>query len=144
VGRVGLFEAWKHRRRREKLLRALRAARRSGAGVYVHEWHAHETGASPAEAIVAWCRETLAHCRRPWGIAHFDLALGLSGGDGLPARIARYSRLEPGALYAAGGLESLLQPLFAGAEGGDGGVRHVVVALFSWGDAAAEALPGTG
>ncbi len=82
---------------------------------------------------MAWCRETLAGCRRPWGIAQFDLTVRLSAPAGGPEPVARWRRLEPTALWNTDGLHRYLAELFRDHQP-DHAV-YVSAALFSWGEA---------
>jgi hypothetical protein len=135
--------------------RRLAAARRAGRGIYVGEWTfenlfndeleaACEAG---CEAIVAWCRETLGRCRRPWGIDYFDLALSAAPKGAPTSRSVRFRELRPGRLYDGELAERLacylaetLQP--AGTDANESPRRVTIAAgLFSWGDAAFAALP---
>jgi hypothetical protein len=67
---------------RHRMRRGLRSARRRGEGLYLREWRFEGEDASSAEAVLAWYREVAAAARRPYGIAHFDLALAANDGTG--------------------------------------------------------------
>jgi hypothetical protein len=98
----------------------------TGRGLFTREWHhAHDAGADHAEQVVAWAKDVLGTCRRPWGIASFDLEIAANN-----RRYASFRRLEPADLYAPDFVERLRAHL-AHASGGAPLTAH----LFSWGDA---------
>jgi hypothetical protein len=112
----------------QRLLAGMSRRRREGAGLYIADWRAddHETF---LEAVVHWCRETIAATRRPFGIDHFDIALAWRDVSGSVVRSHRFLQLRPIELYTESFLEQLraLHPVQP---------AHVSVAVFSWGDAA--------
>jgi hypothetical protein len=123
--------------RRERLARGHAAARRPRQGrVQPPRPAAAESG---VEDILAWCRDTLATCRRPWGINHFDLTLDVAATGEAPRRIS-LSRLDPRDLWAADGLHSRLTALLA-APAATTAPMDISATLFSWGEAAHRALP---
>src|SRR5690349_1803233 len=105
-------------------------ARRHGHGRYTADWPAAEP-----QAALAWCRETLAGTRRPWGLARFDATFTAHGDDG-HRHVIRLRGLAPEELWTEGRLHDALTRL-----GAVGGSLHA--ALFAWGDAAYAAF-GTG
>ncbi len=121
--------------RRRRLTQRLIAARRSGHGLFLHEWRL-SADAVP-HSLTEWCRETLSGCRRPWGIGQFDLTIAVSEAEapGL-ARTLRLRRLEPSELWSPDGLESRLSGLLPAPSLTEPGLLHVAAALFSWGEAA--------
>lgn len=135
-----------HRRR---ITRNIETARRSGLGVYLHEWRVslsdatHEGIQSLEDGIVEWCRHTAAHCRRPWGIDHFDLALAYVVGDQGPVQTARFRSLRPDAFYDFEGFIDQLGAFLRSSEmqALPPDAIHVAAALYSWGDLAHAALP---
>jgi hypothetical protein len=77
----------------------------------------------------------MAGCRRPWGIAHFDLTVALESAGLAKPRTLRLHRLEPSELWTTDGLLARITALMpARPESTD--PLHVAVALFSWGEAA--------
>jgi hypothetical protein len=120
-------------------------ARRRGRHLYVRDWHVG-VDLSPAEAVEAmlqWCRETLANCRRPFGIDYFDLFLALSTAGDRRARSVEMEKLRIADLYEESFAEKLLGHFRPrDSDEGPHGLR-VSLAIFSWGDAAHEALPAT-
>jgi hypothetical protein len=130
-----MWERWKQRRRLRQAARRIAEARRNGQGVYAREWDEHGLDAGAlGEALLDWCREVIGACRRPFGIDQFDLALAYTDAAGEPA--SRLYRLRPIDLYQGSLLEELMA-LAALTEP----PRRLAAALFSWGDAAHEALP---
>lgn len=129
----------------------LSAARRAGRGVYVGEWRFEAEAVGDVEAlrepVLAWCRETLARCRRPWGIDYFDLALSWSSTGARGPRSIRFPELRPAVLYDGGLAEHIaafLSEMFAGAAADASGRStgfNLAAGLFSWGEAAHAALP---
>jgi hypothetical protein len=111
--------------------------------MYLSAWDAGADAAddihgSLVEPIIAWCRDTLGRCRRPYGIDHFELVLALSRHDGRPVESARFRDLRPSDLYDPDGVSARL---IAFLRGGDAAPpARVAASLFSWGDAAHEAL----
>ncbi len=114
--------------------RGLRSARRRGEGLYLREWRfeGEGEGASSAEAVLAWYREVAAAARRPYGIAHFDLALAANDGTG--TRRLSLRRLSAADLYDPG-LGTRIAALVATPA-----PLGVAAALFAWGDVAHAAL----
>jgi len=132
------------RRQAQRIARSMSLARRSGRGVYQREWTV-APGADPLaldsmiESIIDWCRETLGLVRRPWGIDGFDLAVAVAGDDGAPRSLS-LRQLRPIDLYQEQTV-ARLRELFATHDALQmPGVRRIAVAMFSWGDAAHEAL----
>jgi hypothetical protein len=126
------------------------AARRAGLGMYLSEWQLTVDDAatggieSLVDPIVAWCRDTIARCRRPYGIDHFDLALAFSLRDGTPVQSTQFRDLRPADLYDEDGFAGRLAQFLVSKRAAttDGtAVLHIAGALFSWGDAAHAALP---
>ena len=135
------FAAARHAFRRWRIARTIRAARDRGHGLYFHEWHRPSGNFEGLSAdVVEWCRHTLALCRRPMGIDHFDLTLTIEGHG--PSRTHRMGFLRPGQLYDDAGLPVALENVFTmlGDEGADSPVK-VVAALLSWGDVAYVSMP---
>jgi hypothetical protein len=81
-----------------------------------------------SETVTAWCRDTLAGCRRPHGVALFDLTVTWPGGK------TDLAMLEPSMLYGEAELISRLRGLLPE------GLSEVSATLFSWGDAAFAAM----
>lgn len=143
-----VLDRWRHKRRLRRAARQMLTARREGLGLFLEEWQiSAETLATgedggAAEAILDWCRQTIAHCRRPWGIDHFDLTLARSAGSA-PVQTVRFRELRPIDLYAGSTLLGQLTAFLSGgdpaSEAGAGAVK-LAGALFSWGDAADAAL----
>jgi hypothetical protein len=119
-------------------------ARRAGHGLYVNEWHLDAAAGVSVEELAAqivdWCRQTIAGCRRPYGIDHFDLALARSRGEQGPPRSAEFRDLHPLDLYGESRVNQRVAA-FLNAGGFAGGPVRVAAALYSWGDAAYAALP---
>ena len=120
------------------------AARARGAGAYLKDWsYGSAKGSATASAdaivepIVQWCRETLSETRRPWGIDLFDLVIAVRRGDGEAESLA-LERRAPTELYGREPLARTLQRFLHGDSNEP--IRHVSIALFSWGDAAHAAL----
>ena len=147
-----MFSAGRAWWRRRALTRDLMAARRSGRGWRRSEWRldrdADRTLDEEAlvEQIVLWCRDTLATCRRPFGVDHFDLTLAWSHADGQRPRRAEWRRVRPIDLYHPERLADQLVR-FVRETAADHPSRPALVlaaALFSWGDATHAALARAG
>lgn len=120
-------------------------ARRKGRHLYIKDWH-FGFDVSPADAVdsmLQWCRDTLAGCRRPFGIDYFDLIMALSDPEDRRPESIELEKLRIVELYEDSLAERLSR--YFGARGGrdNGGGLRVSLAIFSWGDAAHEALPAT-
>ena len=115
-------------------------ARRTGRGVRLEEWRlaAHEAS-SAGDQVLAWCREVIANCRRPFGIEAFDLAVACRLGDTSGVDSHRFLRLRPVDLYTER-LAKQLNAILVGSRLEESPVI-IAAAIFSWGDAAHRALP---
>jgi len=92
------------------------------------------------QRILSWCRGVAGTCRRPYGIAQFDLRLDFLV-DPQGGRTAMFKELLPQNLYEdAFALE--MQGIATRA-GTQGTLLRISASLFSWGDAADSALPKT-
>jgi hypothetical protein len=121
-------------------------ARRRGRHLYIHDWSfSLDLPASDAvEAVVSWCRETLAHCRRPFGIDYFDLVLAVCEPGDRQAEKLQLEKLRIVELYDESLPSRLAKVLSRRKESRETGSEvRVSAAIFSWGDAAHEALPAT-
>ena len=127
-----MFQLFLRARARRRLQAGLRAARRDHRGLHKGSW------TLPAEAVpghvIAWTREVLATCRRPHGIALFDLTVALDDG-GYP-EVLRWRRLEPEDLWNDQSPLNRLRTLIADSSTN----LRVSASLFSWGDATHYAL----
>lgn len=88
--------------------------------------------------MVDWCKKSLAECRRPYGIDHFDLAIAYRVGD---SRIRNqcFKGLRPLSLYQ-GDLDEQLRRRFKDAVVPGGEALIISAAFFSWGEALSHAL----
>jgi hypothetical protein len=93
------------------------------------------------ESIISWARNTLAGCRRPYGIDHFDLTLAFRAPGDKRMRSLAFDRLRPIDLYQDWLPERLLSTIRQEVEAGRARPLAVSAALFSWGEAAHQALP---
>jgi hypothetical protein len=119
-------------------------ARKSGKGLKLNEWRldaCDEAGLGEAvESILTWCRDILAGCRRPYGIDRFDLTLAVRASN---ARVHSLTldKLRPIDLYQDSLPERLIGLLSSEVERMKAASLHLTAGLFSWGEAAHEALP---
>jgi hypothetical protein len=122
--------------RRWRVARAIHAARQRGHGLYFTEWHGSPSSAeSLSREITQWCRDTLARCRRPNGIDHFDLTLTIDA-SGTP-HTQRLAFLRPGQLYDESVVPAALAAALASLATTDPeSTVRVAAALLSWGDLA--------
>jgi hypothetical protein len=104
------------------------------------EWRlaSHESESAGAE-VLDWCREVIAGCRRPFGIDAFDLAVACRRSVAHSVHSLRLLRLRPSDLYSDGLATQVAALLQQGHI--EGSPVIVAAAIFSWGDAAHEALP---
>ncbi len=122
--------------RRWRVARRIRSARARGHGLYLTEflWSPESAGQVPTD-ITQWCQDTLARCRRPLGIDHFDLTITVNGA-GKP-RSHRLSFLRPAQLYDDAAVpRSLAAALGSLVVASETGTVKVAAALLSWGDIA--------
>jgi hypothetical protein len=137
-----ITRAWRHRRLKHEVEEKLRA----GVGLHRREWLLTASPISRAtlstlgEEIVAWCAETIAHTRRPYGIDHLAAAIACARPGAAPLASASFGVFRPADFYRDGGTRDsiyhfvqCLEPKALNAEGGQ--VRFAV-ALFSWGEVA--------
>ncbi|MEX0782747.1 MAG: hypothetical protein WD557_08860 [Dehalococcoidia bacterium] len=122
--------------RRWRVARAIRAAREQGHGLYFTEWQSSPASAETlARDVTQWCRDTVARCRRPNGIDHFDLTLTFHSTGG--PRTQRLAFLRPGQLYDESVVPAALSAALAAFAVGDPETTvRVAAALLSWGDVA--------
>jgi hypothetical protein len=120
-------------------------ARRKGRHLYVRDWSIplEIPVAVAVEDLIGWCRETLAESRRPFGIDYFDLALALSEPGDKRAESLQLEKLRILELYDESLPSKLLNLISKRRERPAGDEIRVSAAIFSWGDAAHEALPTT-
>jgi hypothetical protein len=112
-------------------------ARAQGRGVRTGAWQIPVSSAHEATGhILDWCRQIMSGVRRPFGIDQFDLAVACGDGRGT-IESRRFLRMRAADLYGET-LENALRGLALQSEQG-----HLLfaAALFSWGDAAHQALP---
>jgi hypothetical protein len=130
------FIALKRSFRRWRVARAIHAAREKGHGLYFTEWQSSPASAEVlAHDVTQWCRETVARCRRPNGIDHFDLTLTIHSSGG--PRTQRMAFLRPGQLYDETVVPAALTAALASlALGEPESTVRVAAALLSWGDVA--------
>ena len=131
----------KWRRTPVRIAASMAAARRRGAGAYLHEWHFPSAGDASAdgilESVVQWCKDTVGETRRPCGIGEFDLVLAIRREDAELHSLS-LKHVTPGELYTpAARVDALRRFLETHSTGS---IAHVSIALFSWGDAAHAAL----
>jgi hypothetical protein len=111
--------------------------------LYTQDWHfeVEAEAAHVAEVVLAWCRETLASCRRPFGIDYFDVAIAAR--DPLQGQRSSLSlsKQRPQLLYGPTFVDDLARLLMPAGETAAPARLYVSAAIFSWGDAAHEALP---
>jgi hypothetical protein len=124
--------------------RGIKAARRRGSNTYYGDWHFEVEAEAHliSTSLLSWCRDTMATCRRPFGIDYFDLAVAVLDKQGGKRDELSLSELRPGVLYDAASLEDkLVEFIERRGRAMGGSAMHISTALFSWGDAAHEALP---
>ncbi len=92
------------------------------------------------ESIVGWARGALAGGRRPYGIDQFDLTLAFHPQGQKGVRRLAFDRLRPIDLYQDAFPERLLGIVGKELAGVRSSALSVSAALFSWGEAAHQAL----
>jgi hypothetical protein len=118
------------------LIRAIRDARRQGRGVKLHDWSvavdAVDSVSAVAASLLDWCKDTLAGCRRPYGVDQFDLAIAYRG-EG-QVRNLTFERLRVIELYEDGLAHQVTAALRREIAGLPAAL-HLTAGLFSWGEA---------
>lgn len=115
-------------------------ARRRGLHSYAARWVAiAEVDLSTlTQLILSWSRETVAKCRRPYGIDQFDLEIVFDG-DARDRKPIVFKGLRPLRLYEQG-FDAELRAMVETAGSVRGRSIAISANLFSWGDAADKAL----
>jgi hypothetical protein len=127
-----------------RTLTRMNEARRRGDGVKLQDWQIEDFDPDQphglVENVVDWCRRTVAESRRPYGINSFDLTLAFRVGEDNKIRSVNFQRLQPMELYDDSFAARLLETL--GIHIGSPAPLRISAGLFSWGDAAHQALGG--
>lgn len=93
-----------------------------------------------AEQVVAWCEETIAQTRRPYGIDHLAAAIACARPGQAPLASASFGVFRPADFYREGGtrdsIQHFVECLEPHALNAEGGQVRFAVALFSWGEVA--------
>ena len=137
-----ITRAWTRRRLKQEVERNLKA----GVGLHRREWLlsdgeiSKESLKALAEEIVAWCAETIAETRRPYGIDHLAAAIACARPGDAPLASASFGVFRPADFYNEGGtrdsIHHFVQCLEPRALNAKGGEVRFAVALFSWGEVA--------
>jgi hypothetical protein len=147
---MGPFSFFSSRKPADAVSRASRgiaAARRHGRHTYRGDWQfsLEAEVQQVTSTLILWCREVVASSRRPFGIDYFDLAVTIEDGSAIPPQSFSLQKLRPLVLYGTP-LEAKIAE-FIGCRRTTASAPErplrVSTALFSWGDAAHEALPAT-
>ena len=143
----GLFVFGMRPAQRVMVQRYISDARRKGRGLRHKHWHTEDFQPSALEGLVdsmiAWCRGTMAHSRRPYGIDLFDLIVSYRfEKDGKP-RSFRLNKVRAMDLYQDLLATNLLERLAEAMTHEQPVKVYISAAFFSWGDAAHHALPAT-
>ena len=129
-----------HILRRSPFRRQVREALRAGTGLYVHTWPLTDVPGSadvpPVEEVLTWCRETIAHTRRPYGLDHITLTLALLDAAGNTIAATKDVLLRPLDFYTPDGAEALVRRTLEDwrRRGHTPASAQLGVVLFSWGD----------
>ena len=132
---------------RAAVQRYISDARRKGRGLRHKHWHTEDFQPSALEGLVdsmiAWCRGTMAHSRRPYGIDFFDLIVSYRFEKDGKARSFRLNKVRAMDLYQDLLHSNLLERLAQAVTPEQPMKVYISAAFFSWGDAADKALPAT-
>jgi hypothetical protein len=145
-GRFIFLTRNKQKRFAKKMASKLAKARRARQGLRLQDWRidalSPEQLTETVETLIVWCRDTLAGCRRPYGIDGFELTLSVQRPGDKKAQSLTFNDLRPLDLYQEPlqekirlGLLRLVGPERAGL--------HLSAGFFSWGEAAFKALGET-
>lgn len=133
--------------RSESLREQVEASIRSGTGLRNEEWLAEaglrslEDRAAIADAVVAWCEQTIAQTRRPYGIDQLALTVACAEPAGRAIASATFGVFRPVEFYAAGGVSERVHAFVCSVEtDAIAGPVRFAAALFSWGDVARETI----
>lgn len=138
--------------RRRTLSRRIEQHIRAGVGLYGEEWVLDRFPLAPndlatlAATVIAWCEETMASTRRPYGIDQMALALAAAHPGSEPLASVAVSVFRPLEFYQPGGqgerIAEFITSLDINALNVAARPVRVAITLFSWGDVARAALPG--
>ncbi len=128
------------------VMRQIAHSRRRGHGIRYQDWHlelpaAHDMSAL-VDSMLSWCKITLGNCRRPYGIDLFDLIVAYRVEEDARTQSFRLDKLKPMALYEDS-LPATLAHRLSQAVTPWSTKLYISAAVFSWGDAAHEALPAS-
>ena len=125
------------------VVRQIMKRREKGKGLVFQNWHFPESKAEDIQDLVdgmlAWCKTTLAGCRRPYGIDLFDLIIAFRTEEDNRASSLTLPALKPLDLYQDE-LPERLSRRISEALHRSRSSFHVSAGVFSWGEAAHEAL----
>jgi len=124
-------------------LTAIKRARLRGEGFRFFDYDLDSSDTVSADtmtdALVDWCRVTIAQSRRPFGIDNFDLVVG-GCRDGDQPRKSSFRGLRPMYLYGAEGVAVIRKAVSESIATSATSGCHLSAALFPWGDVASRAL----
>ncbi len=133
--------------RSESLREQVEASIRAGTGLRNGEWlaeaglHSPQDRAAIADAVVAWCQQTIAQTRRPYGIDQLALAVACAEPEGNAIASATFGVFRPVEFYAPDGVSERVHAFVCGVEtDAIAGPVRFAAALFSWGDVARETI----
>jgi hypothetical protein len=126
----------------------VREALEAGIGLYHNHWELQEedgSGLRPEEAgatALAWCRQTMARMRRPYGLDYVTLALALLDRDNQEVARMSFGVLRPGDFYNEGAAVERIEEAVGvwRREGLFQPASYLSAVMFSWGDITRELL----
>jgi hypothetical protein len=118
-------------------------AKQQGRHSYAETWALNPQTDSHhfVESFQEWCKDTIALCRRPFGINHFDLVLTVNDSRRQLGSLS-LEKVRPLLLYAGDFPDQVSKTLSDALHAlADEPEVQVSATIFSWGDAADAALP---
>jgi hypothetical protein len=118
-------------------------AKQQGRHSYAETWalNPHTDSHHFVESFQEWCKDTIALCRRPFGINHFDLVLTVNDSRRQLGSLS-LEKVRPLLLYAGDFPDQVSKTLSDALHAlADEPELRVSATIFSWGDAADAALP---
>jgi hypothetical protein len=136
------------RLRRDSIRAKVRQAISAGVGVYNGSWDLPDwrskQGELLSDQVLAWCHESLARMRKPYGLDYVTLVLAVVGPENQEVATLGFGVLRPQDFYGEGDVSIRLRDVL-GRWSSEGVLTapqslKLSAVLFSWGDLTRELL----
>jgi hypothetical protein len=136
------------RLRRDSIRSKVRQAISAGVGVYNRNWdlsdRRFEEDELLSDQVLAWCHESLARMRKPYGLDYVTLVLAVVGPENREVATLGFGVLRPQDFYGASDVSTRLRDVL-GRWSSEGILTapqslKLSAVLFSWGDLTRELL----